>query len=93
MPRKIVQTGSSLADLPTAMQTLPQGLINVEVTDKATAAAATTVQTAVGKAEEKGDLYARVETQLPTQLTDEEREHYEALRRLSGGGATKNSAA
>jgi DnaJ-class molecular chaperone len=48
---------------------------------------------AVGKADEKGDLYARVETQLPTQLTDEEREHYEALRRLSGGGATKNSAA
>jgi DnaJ-class molecular chaperone len=48
---------------------------------------------AVGKADEKGDLYARVEAQLPTQLTDEEREHYEALRRLSGGGATKNSAA
>ena len=48
---------------------------------------------AVGKPEEKSDLYARVEVQLPTQLTSEEREHYEALRRLSGGGATKNSAA
>jgi DnaJ-class molecular chaperone len=48
---------------------------------------------AVGKPDEKGDLYARVEVQLPTQLSAEEREHYEALRRLSGGGATKNSAA
>jgi curved DNA-binding protein len=48
---------------------------------------------AVGKPDEKGDLYARVEVQLPTQLSAEEREHYEALRRLSGGGATKDSAA
>ena len=48
---------------------------------------------AVGKPDEKGDLYARVEVQLPAQLSAEEREHYEALRRLSGGGATKNSAA
>jgi len=48
---------------------------------------------AVGKPDEKGDLYARVEVQLPTQLSAEEREHYDALRRLSGGGATKNSAA
>lgn len=47
----------------------------------------------IGKPDEKGDLYARVDVQLPTQLTSEEREHYEALRRLSGGGATKNSAA
>jgi DnaJ-class molecular chaperone len=48
---------------------------------------------AVGKPDEKGDLYARVEVQLPTQLNGEEREHYEALRRLNGGGATTNSAA
>ena len=48
---------------------------------------------AVGKPDEKGDLYARVEIQLPTELSTEEREHYEALRRLSGGSATKNSAA
>ena len=48
---------------------------------------------AVGKPDEKGDLYARVDVQLPAQLSAEEREHYEALRRLSGGGATKNSAA
>jgi curved DNA-binding protein len=47
----------------------------------------------VGKPDEKGDLYARVDVQLPTQLTADEREHYEALRRLSGGGAAKNSAA
>jgi curved DNA-binding protein len=48
---------------------------------------------ALGKSDEKGDLYARVEVQLPAHLTAEEHEHYEALRRLSGGGATKNSAA
>src|SRR5688572_21797192 len=48
---------------------------------------------AVGKPNEKGDQYARVEVQLPTHLSAEEKEHYEALRRPSGGGATKNSAA
>jgi curved DNA-binding protein len=48
---------------------------------------------AVGKPDEKADLYARVEVQLPAQLSAEEKEHYEALRRLSGGGASKNSAA
>ena len=48
---------------------------------------------AVGKPEEKGDLYARVEVQVPTEVSDEEREHYEALRRLSGGDAKKHSAA
>jgi DnaJ-class molecular chaperone len=51
----------------------------------------------------QGDLYARVEAQVPTTLTDEEREHYTALAKLhaaglkprpaSGGGATANSAA
>jgi DnaJ-class molecular chaperone len=34
-----------------------------------------------GKADGKGDLYARVEAELPTQLTNEERAHYEALAR------------
>jgi curved DNA-binding protein len=48
---------------------------------------------AVGKPDEKGDLYARVEVQSPTTLSAEEREHYEALRKLSGGGAKENSAA
>ena len=47
----------------------------------------------VGKPEEKGDLYARVEVQLPSQLSPEEREHYEALGRLSGGAANTHSAA
>jgi curved DNA-binding protein len=37
---------------------------------------------AVGKPDEKGDLYARVDVQLPTPLSPEEREHYEALARL-----------
>jgi DnaJ-class molecular chaperone len=34
-----------------------------------------------GKTDDKGDLYARVEAELPTQLTNEERAHYEALAR------------
>jgi DnaJ-class molecular chaperone len=48
----------------------------------------------VGKPEEKADLYARVDVQLPTQMSPEEREHYEALRKMSGGeGAKSDSAA
>jgi curved DNA-binding protein len=47
----------------------------------------------IGKADEKGDLYARVDVQLPAQLTTEERAHYEALAKLSGGAATSDSAA
>lgn len=34
---------------------------------------------AVGKPDEKGDAYARVEVQLPTHLSADERQHYEAL--------------
>jgi curved DNA-binding protein len=37
----------------------------------------------VGNPEDKGDLYARVEAQLPTELSPAEREHWEALARLS----------
>jgi curved DNA-binding protein len=48
---------------------------------------------AVGKPDDKGDLYARIDVQLPAQLSPEEREHYEALARLAGGAATKHSAA
>ena len=53
---RMVQTGSALADLASVMRALPQVLINVKVADKATAAAAPSVQTAVEKAEaELGD--------------------------------------
>ena len=48
---------------------------------------------AVGKPDEKGDLYARVDVQLPTQVSPEERAHYEALAKLSGGAADSHSAA
>lgn len=48
---------------------------------------------AVGKSEEKGDAYARVEIQLPSQLTPDERSHYEALAKLQERGASKHSAA
>src|ERR1700749_3122611 len=44
---RMVQTGSSLSALAAAMKTLPQVLINVTVADKATAATAPAVQTAV----------------------------------------------
>jgi curved DNA-binding protein len=37
---------------------------------------------AVGKADERGDLYATVEVQLPRALTREQRTHYEALAKL-----------
>jgi phosphoglucosamine mutase len=48
---RMAQTGSSLADLASVMRTLPQVLINVQVADKATAAAAPVVQSAVEEAE------------------------------------------
>ncbi len=40
---------------------------------------------AVGKPEDRGDLYATVDVQLPRSLTKEQREHYEAMRRESRG--------
>ncbi|PYR79164.1 MAG: molecular chaperone DnaJ [Acidobacteria bacterium] len=48
---------------------------------------------AVGKPEDKGDAYARVELELPSQLTPDERSHYEALAKLQEGRAKKHSAA
>ena len=47
----------------------------------------------VGKPDEKGDLYARIRVQLPSQLSAEERQHYEALAKLAEAAAKKNSAA
>jgi DnaJ-class molecular chaperone len=48
----------------------------------------------VGKPdEEKGDLYARVSVQLPTEISAAEREHWEALAKLNGGAAKTHSAA
>ncbi len=36
----------------------------------------------VGKPDERGDLYASVEVEVPKTLSDEERKHYEALRKV-----------
>ena len=47
---------------------------------------------AVGAPGDKGDAYARAEVQMPARITAEEREHYEALAKLSGD-AKKDSAA
>ena len=53
---RMAQTRTPLAELASAMQTLPQVLINVEVDDKATVAEAPSVRTAVAEAEaELGD--------------------------------------
>ena len=37
----------------------------------------------VGKPDERGDLYATADVQLPRQLTPEERQHFEELQKLS----------
>jgi DnaJ-class molecular chaperone len=36
----------------------------------------------VGRAGERGDLYAMVDIEIPSQLSAEERRHYEALKSL-----------
>ena len=36
----------------------------------------------VGKPDERGDLYANVEVDIPKSLSEEERKHYEALREV-----------
>ena len=36
----------------------------------------------IGKADQRGDLYALAEIQLPRSLTKEQRQHYEALQRI-----------
>ena len=40
----------------------------------------------VGKPDERGDLYATVDVDVPKALTDDERAHYEALRELAKVG-------
>ena len=40
---------------------------------------------AVGKPDDRGDLYATVDVQLPRSLTAEQRDHYEALRKMELG--------
>jgi DnaJ-class molecular chaperone len=42
---------------------------------------------------DRGDLYARAEIHLPTEISPAERDHYEALARLQGGAAKTDSAA
>jgi phosphoglucosamine mutase len=53
---RMAETGSALSALASAMETMPQVLINVEVVDKATVSEAPSVRTAVQQAEaELGD--------------------------------------
>ena len=40
----------------------------------------------VGKPDERGDLYANVEVDIPRTLSDEQRKHYEALKQLKAEG-------
>jgi curved DNA-binding protein len=46
----------------------------------------------LGTPETKGDLIARIDIQIPTQLSAEERQHYEALAKLAGAAATNSAA-
>jgi DnaJ-class molecular chaperone len=46
----------------------------------------------VGHPQEKGDLYARVEAQLPSSISPAEREHWEALAKLTGATKTHSAA-
>ena len=46
----------------------------------------------IGHPGEKGDLYARVEAQLPGELSPAEREHWEALATLAGAANTTSAA-
>lgn len=57
---RMAQTGSALAELASAMRTLPQVLVNVEVADKATVAAAPAVRDAVAQAEEELGATGRI---------------------------------
>ena len=45
----------------------------------------------VNKPEEKGDLYARIDIELPSTLTPTEREHWEALAKLMSGAETPSA--
>jgi len=45
----------------------------------------------VGKPDERGDMFAAAEIAIPTELSPEEREHYEALRKLDRSADTNGS--
>jgi phosphoglucosamine mutase len=94
---RMVQTGSSLAALASAMQTLPQVLINVEVADKATAAAAPSVQTAVRAAEaelgETGRILLRPSGTEPMIRVMVEAADKDVAQRLAAGVADAVRAA
>jgi DnaJ-class molecular chaperone len=47
----------------------------------------------VGKADERGDLYATTDIQIPSALSAEERRHYEALRALTGASGDTDGTA
>ncbi len=47
---------------------------------------------AVGKPEDKGDAYARIEILIPTAITEAERSHYEALASLRGDASSTSAA-
>ena len=56
----MAQTGTPLAGLASAMRTLPQVLINVEVADKADAVSRLAVRTAVRRAEQELGVTGRI---------------------------------
>ncbi|OBK24788.1 phosphoglucosamine mutase, partial [Mycobacterium asiaticum] len=94
---RMVQTGSSLAVLASAMQSLPQVLINVQVADKATAAAAPSVRDAVDQAEaelgDTGRILLRPSGTEPMIRVMVEAADEEVAQRLAGTVADAVSAA
>ncbi|WP_421841890.1 phosphoglucosamine mutase [Mycobacterium sp.] len=94
---RMVQTGASLAVLASAMQTLPQVLINVEVADKSAAAAAPSVQSAVDRAAaelgDTGRILLRPSGTEPMIRVMVEAADEEVARRLAASVADAVSAA
>ena len=45
----------------------------------------------VGQPDDRGDLYATAEVQIPSSISAEQRRHYEALRDLAAGGASSRT--
>ncbi|OBI91351.1 phosphoglucosamine mutase [Mycobacterium asiaticum] len=94
---RMVQTGSSLAVLASAMRSLPQVLINVQVADKATAAAAPSVRDAVDQAEaelgDTGRILLRPSGTEPMIRVMVEAADEEVAQRLAGTVADAVSAA
>ncbi|MFV0496056.1 phosphoglucosamine mutase [Mycobacterium sp.] len=94
---RMVETESSLAALASAMRTLPQVLINVEVADKASAAESPSVRAAVDRAKaelgDSGRILLRPSGTEPMIRVMVEATDHEVAQRLAAGVADAVGAA